>query len=297
MRPVVQQFMARGIVPDAARAQFDAAIAAAMRLRNSAAAEVLLIALVYGVGQYFWRTQIAIDKTSWYGVGAEGKLQPSLAGWWLGCLSLPLFQFLLLRWYFRLFIWARFLWHVSRIRISLMPLHPDRCGGLGFLGGISTAFAPVLFAQGALLAGVIANRMRYEGEALPDFKLELGALVGVMVFAILGPMLVFVPALTAAKRLGLSEYGILAQRYAREFDVKWLRGGVRSGTPLVGSSDIQSLADLDNSFAVVRDMQPIPFNLRTIVQLAVITLLPVSPLLLTMIELEVLLARLLQVAF
>src|SRR6476660_5341771 len=50
MRPVVAQFLKRGLIPDAARAQFEAAISAAMRLRNSIAAEVLLIAVVYGIG-------------------------------------------------------------------------------------------------------------------------------------------------------------------------------------------------------------------------------------------------------
>ena len=88
----------------------------------------------------------------------------------MGCVSLPLFQFLLLRWYFRLFIWARFLWQVSRIELSLMPTHPDRCGGVGFLASVSNAFSPVLLAQGAVLAGMMANRIFYAGAKLPEFK-------------------------------------------------------------------------------------------------------------------------------
>ena len=298
MRPVVHQFVAGGLVPAASRARFDAAIGAAMRLRNSVAAEVLLIAFVYGVGvPFFWRTQVALDASSWYGVAVDGTLQPSLAGWWLGCVSLPVFQFLLLRWYFRLFIWARFLWQVSRIELSLMPTHPDRCGGLSFLSGVSQAFEPVLFAQGALLAGLMANRIFYTGATLPQFKLELIGLVSVMLFAILGPMLVFVPALAAAKRAGAREYGLLAQRYTREFDHKWLRGGATADEPLIGSPDLQSLADLGNCLAVVKEMLVIPFNIRTVVQLAVVTLLPVAPLLLTMIPMEELMDRLLKVAF
>ena len=187
---------------------------------------MLLIAFVYVVGVGFiWRTQVALDVASWYGASADGKLQPSLAGWWLGCVSLPLFQFLLLRWYFRLFIWARFLWQVSRIELMFVPTHPDRCGGVGFLGTVSHAFAPVLLAQGVVLAGMIANRIFFAGAKLPEFKVELIGLVAVMVFAILGPLLVFGPQLAAAKRAGLREYGTLAQRYAREFDHKWLRGG------------------------------------------------------------------------
>jgi len=298
MRPVVRQFLERGLIPDAARAQFDAAIASAMRLRNSITAEVLLIAFVYVVGVGFvWRTQLALDVASWYGVSAGGKWQPSLAGWWMGFVSLPLFQFVLLRWYFRLFIWARFLWQVSRIELSLMPAHPDRCGGLSFLTSVSQAFAPVLFAQGAALGGMIASRIFYAGATLLEFKVELIGTVAVMVFAILGPMLVFMPKLAAAKRAGLREFGTLAQSYVREFDHKWLRGGAPADEPLVGSADIQSLADLGNSFEVVKEMRLVPFTMRSVLQLAVLTLLPVGPLLLTVFSLEQVLDGLMKVLF
>ena len=298
MRPVVGQFVDRGLIPDAARPQFDAAIASAARLRNSVAAEVLLIAFVYIVGVgVIWRTQVALDVASWYGAPAEGRLQPSLAGWWLGFVSLPLFQFLLLRWYFRLFIWARFLWQVSRIDLRFVPTHPDRAGGLGFLGAVAYAFAPVLLAQGAMLAGMMASKIFYAGATLPEFKVELIGLVALMVFAILGPLLVFGPQLEAAKRAGLREYGTLAQRYVREFEGKWLRGGAPAGEPLIGSADIQSLADLGNSYEVVRGMRFVPFTGQVVLQLAVTTLLPVLPLMLTMISLEQLLERLLKVVF
>jgi hypothetical protein len=298
MRPVVALFLERGLIPEPAYAQFDQAVASLIRLRNSMAAELLLIAFVYVVGVGFiWRTQIALDLTSWYGVPMEGRLQPSAAGWWLGIVSLPLFQFMLLRWYFRLFLWARFLWQVSRIELRLMPTHPDRSGGLGFLGAVSYAFSPVLLAQGVMMAGNIANKIFFLGAALPEFKLDMIAMVTVMIFAILGPTLVFAPRLEAAKRAGLREYGTLAQTYVQAFDRKWLRGGAAADEPLVGSADIQSLADLGTAHGVVKEMRFVPFPLQTVLQLVVMTLLPVVPLLLTMISLEELLERLLKVVF
>jgi hypothetical protein len=297
MRPVVGQFLARGLIPDAARAKFDAAIASAMRLRNSVTAEVLLIAFVYVVGVGFvWRAQ-EIHVASWYAVAMDGTFQPTLAGWWKGCVSLPVFQFLLLRWYFRLFIWTRFLWQVSRIKLQFMPTHPDQCGGLGFLAMVLPALSPLLLAQGALLAGLMANRIFFAGAKLPQFKLELIGIVTVLVFVILGPLLLFSPQLEAARRAGLLEYGTLAERYTREFDKKWLRSGVPAEEPLLGSADIQSLADMGNSFAVVNEMRLVPFTIRTLLQLAVITLLPVVPLLLTVIPLEELIERLLKIVF
>ena len=298
MRPVIRQFVERGLIADAALAKLDVAVASALRLRNSVVAEVGLIAFVYGVGvMVIWRTHFAVDVASWYGATAQGRWRPSLAGWWFGCVSLPLFQFILLRWYFRLFVWARFLWHVSRIPLKLVPTHPDRCGGLGFLGSVSHAFAPWLVAQGALLAGTIANQIFFAGAKLPQFKLEIIAVVALMLFAVLGPLLVFIPVLGHAKRVGLREYGSLAQRYVHAFDQKWLRGGAPAEEALVGSGDIQSLADLGNSFEVLRGMRLVPFTKEAVFQLAVLTLVPLVPLMLTMISLEELVDRLLNIAF
>jgi hypothetical protein len=148
-----------------------------------------------------------------------------------------------------------------------------------------------------MLGGMMANKIFYAGATLPQFKVEIVGLVALLVFVILGPMLVFGPKLAAAKRAGLREYGTLAQRYVREFGGKWIRGGAPSDEPLVGTADIQSLADLGNSFDVVRGMRWVPFTGQTVLQLAVATLLPVLPLTLTMFSLQELLARLLKIVF
>jgi hypothetical protein len=147
------------------------------------------------------------------------------------------------------------------------------------------------------MAGMISSRIFYAGAKLPEFKLELIGLVAVVLSAILGPMLVFSLKLAAAKRAGLGDFGMLAQRYVREFDTKWMRGGAPADEPLIGSGDIQSLADLGNSFEVVKGMRFAPFTLQTVLHLAVVTLLPVAPLLLTMISLEELLVQMLKVVF
>jgi hypothetical protein len=111
------------------------------------------------------------------------------------------------------------------------------------------------------------------------------------------PLLVFAPQLAQAKRTGNREYGTLAQRYVREFDAKWLRGGAPADESLIGSADIQSLADLGNSFEVVRTMRLAPVTKEAILQLAAATLAPVVPLALTMMPLEELLKRLLGILF
>lgn len=296
--PALRQFNERGLVPNHARAKFDAAVASALRLRNSVAAEVLLIALVYGLGVLIiWRNYIALEANTWYATQRDGGTQLSVAGTFYGYVSLPIFQFILVRWYFRLFIWARLLFHISRIPLNIIPTHPDKTGGLSFLAGAAQALTPIALAHGAVVAGQLSGRILHLGAKLTEFKPEIALIVILMLLLMLGPLLVFAPQLAAAKRKGRREYDALAQRYVSEFDHKWLRGGASPDEPFVGSGDIQSLADLGNSLEVVRSMRIAPVTRQSVLELGIVTLLPFAPLLLTMIPLEELLAKLLGVLF
>ena len=298
MRFVVKQFLERNLIPGGALPRFDGAITSAFRLRNSVLAEVLLIAFVYVVGVLvIWRHYTTLATATWYAAPSGEGLKLSFGGVWYGYVSQPLFQFMLMRWYFRIFIWTRFLWQVSRIDLSLVPTHPDRVCGLGFLSNTVYAFTPLAVAHGGLLAGFIANRIFYLGAALPQFKIEIAVLVVFLLCIVVGPLLLFAPQLAEAKRKGNREYGTLAERYVREFDVKWLRGGAPADEPLVGSGDIQSLADLNNSFEVVRTMRVVPVTKEAVFQLVAATLVPVVPLALTMMPLEELLKKLVGILF
>ena len=73
-----------------------------VRLRNSVLAEVLLFAFVYVVGiLVVWRQYMALDTATWFATPSAEGSRLSLAGMWFGYVSLPIFQFLLCRWYFR----------------------------------------------------------------------------------------------------------------------------------------------------------------------------------------------------
>ena len=298
MRAVARTFRDRCLVPEGAAARFDAAVASAYRLRNSVLAEVLLIAFVYIVGiTIVWRHYGTLDAATWYATPTVDGSKLTLAGVWYGYVSLPVFQFLLCRWYFRVFIWGRLLWQVSRIELNLLPTHPDRVGGLGFLANTVYAFIPVLTAHGALLAGQLANQILHLGASLTQFRLEILLLVIFLVFLVVGPLLVFAPQLARAKRTGLREYGTLAQGYVREFDAKWVHGKRPDEEPILGSGDIQSLADLGNAFAVVQGMRIVPVTTEALFQLAVATVAPIVPLVLTLMPLEDLLKKLLGILF
>jgi hypothetical protein len=290
--PVVMQFIERGIITPANRAGFDTCIQSALRLRNSLLIELILVVLVLTLGHMFFFQQITLNTSIWYATGVTPELQLSPAGVWLAYISLPVYQFIFLRWLFRIGVWTRFLWSVSRLELYLVSTHPDKVGGLGFLSQSAVAFVPLLLSQGALLSAMIAERILYQGAELMAFKQEIAVFIVFLLLLVLGPLSVFAPKLANAKREGLLSYGALASRYVREFDNKWLRGGADSDESFIGSGDIQSLADLNNSFEVVNSMQLFPFGKQTVLQLAVVALLPLLPLLLTIISLEDLMKRL-----
>ncbi len=296
LRLVVRAFVERRIVRIEDLDRFRNAISSAVRLRNSIPLEIGLIAVVYTVGLWLWQDRVALVNTTWYAMpGGHWNLTP--AGLWYVFVSIPIFQFILLRWYMRLVIWFRFLWHVSNMHLHLIAAHPDRCAGLAFLGRSSYAFAPILFAQGALLAGLLASRVLYRGESVLSFKFEIIGFVLFFVIAIVAPLLMFTPRMAEARRKGLHEYGRLSQQYVEAFEQKWIVGDRPASEQLIGTGDIQSLADLSNSYVVVRGMRVVPFGVDDIVRLIVATAAPLAPLLLTVFSPEELLMRVMKVVF
>jgi hypothetical protein len=292
MRAITAQFEERHLITDAVRPAFNAVVSSAIRLRNLVTVEIALLLLVIFAGRYVWRESLALHSNTWYATVTSSGQSPTRAGLWYAFVSLPLFQFILLRWYYRLFIWCRFLFQVSRLDLNLLPLHPDRCCGIGFLASVVTAFAPLLMAHSGVVAGFIANRILHEGAALPDYKFELLAMAVFLLLVVLGPLCVFIPKLNHARLTGLRTYGRLASDYVVDFAGKWACSGMSGGEPLLGSADIQSLADLGNSFAVVSEIKLVPFRKGTIVRFLVAIALPLAPLALTMFSPEELLQRL-----
>jgi hypothetical protein len=296
LTPIVRRFVDLRIILPADLPRFNRAIESALRLRNSVPLEFLLLACVYTFGLWLWSDRVVIGTATWY-EHAVGRWDLTPAGFWYVFVSIPIAQFILLRWYMRFFIWYRFLWQVSRMNLNLIASHPDRCGGMGFLGKTSWAFGPILFAQGAMLAGVVASRVLYNGESLLSFKLQIGGFIAFFLVVILGPLLMFTPKMAAARRKGLGEFALLAQRYVEGFQQKWIAGQHAPNEELLGTGDIQSLADLGNSFGLARDMRVVPFGLDDITRLAAVTAAPFVPLMLTIWSPEELITRIIHVVF
>lgn len=296
MRTVVRQFISRKLVSKDDLEKFHACIRSALKLRNSLFAEAALLVFVYIVGvQFVWRPIAILNTSAWYTSSSGEGNQLTMAGFWFGYISNPLFQFLLLRWYYRIFIWTRFLWQVSRIKLKLNPLHPDKLGGLGFLSEIDAAFLPLAMLHGAALSALIADRIMHANASLLDFKVEIVFIVLLVLIVFLLPLLFFSGQLAHSKRSGIIHYGALGSEYVAEFEKKWLNETKPTNEAFIGSADIQSLADLSNSYNVVHEMQISPVTKESVLTLIIVTLIPVLPLALTLMPLEELAKKLFEI--
>jgi hypothetical protein len=211
--------------------------------------------------------------------------------------AIPFFQFLMGRWLWRFLIWCHFLRQLAKIDLRLVPTHPDLAAGLGFLSPAQAKYGIVVFALSSVIAARIGEEIVYGGASLLDYKFIIGGYVVMMLVILLAPLLVFTPKLLLVKRRGLLEYSALANEYTRAFDEKWIRRQGSEGELLLGSADVQSLADLGNSFGFVRSMRAFPVDLNGVIPLIVATAVPMLPLVLTIYPFDELVLKILGFLF
>jgi hypothetical protein len=290
LRHFVRDLVDTRLVPEDEVPALERAIRLAHRLRDSATAELVIVILAVAFVQLGIRPfDLPDDLRSWRVAGAGEGARLTLAGWWYGLVALPIYQFVIGRWGWRLLVWWVFLWRLARLRLQLVPTHPDLAGGLGYLPVATSHFDLLCFAFSAVAAGAYAEQMMYGGATLKAFTLPVLALVLLNLALFLGPLFFFGPQLLAVKRRGLREYGRVATAYVRGFDAKWLRGGAPPGESLLGSGDIQSLNDLAGSFDIIRRMRLVPFGPGLVLILVAATLAPMASLLFLAFPLEELL--------
>jgi hypothetical protein len=204
----------------------------------------------------------------------------TLAGRWYWIVCLPFFRFLILRWIWRLGLWSYFLWRVARLELHLVPTHPDGAAGLGYLEIVHTHFVPLVLGLSAVQAASFAEEISSGRVTFEAIYPALALVLIVDAALLLGPLFIFAPKLWACRVKGLSDYMEFAARYVNGFDRKWLGEDEPRGEPLLGTPDLQSLADLSNSVSVVRNMRWVPVSPRMLTDLAIAALVPMLPLLL-----------------
>lgn len=294
LNAAVKHFRTSGLLEGKAEADFESAIGRLEHSRDSLLPELILLLGAFAFAWISSRAILGSPVPTWRAITPGLESSTTLAGRWLDLVSLPIFNFLVFRWLWRILLWSVFLIRVSKIDLKLVPTHPDGAAGLGFLGGAHTAFGAFLVPLAATAAARGVQWVQYGGGTLESLRNALIAFLVVGLAITLGPLLVFAPRLMVVKRRGLLDYGKLASDYTRRFDKKWVHAGTAGEEPLLGTADIQSLADLGNSFAIIKGMRVMPPNIRHAETLVMAAALPMIPLLAFIMPVEKILKQLLQ---
>lgn len=273
-----------GIVPEREQARFRAAQGQAVKLRDSLFGEATIVILAFAISLV---SRLALGfnagDSSWE--FAASKTTP--AGWWYMIVSLPVLYFFLVRWVWVFLVWAWFLFRISRLELDLTATHPDRTGGLGFIGWGLASFATVLMAVSAVMSAAFADEILNRGASFDDLKYHVVVFIVTSLVILHLPLLAFAAKLSRCRFSGLLEFGALAWRHDRAFDEKWIEGRAdEKGEVLLGSADVQSLADIATCYEHVERMWPIPFDVKAFAILVLSALLPMIPLVGTKIPLD-----------
>lgn len=289
---IIGLFLKRGIVPPEEVPAFKKIVTSAKRVRDSIVIEVLLLVFVYSVGHRYFVVSHEALKSTWYAPDGQNL---TLAGYWYEYFCVPLYQFILCRWIVRLFIWSRLLFSISRLKLRLVAIHPDRMAGLGFLRETPVAFSSLLMSVGAIISALIANRIFFTGATLPEFKEHVfGAVMCCITFVLL-PLCVFAPNLLAIRQRGLFEYEMLATLYVANVHEKWIAATNRNEGVMPPLPDFSSVLPFSGGLEIIKSISPFPFDRRAVIQCAWWVLLPIFPLVLTVIPFDSILDRLIKI--
>lgn len=283
------QFLRVGLIPREFVPRFQAAQAWAVAWRESTVVLGLTVVLSIGLAIY---TRVVLGfsagSSSWERV--NNVITP--AGWWYMLVSLPVLYFMLLRWLWIFFLWGAFLFGVSRIPLNLTATHPDRSGGIGFLGWGLASFSAVLMAVSAVMSAALAEEILHRGESIDSLKYH------VIVFAISSmvilhaPLVAFSGQLARCRSQGLLEFGKLIWEHDRDFEEKWIEN--KPQEKLLGNADIQTLASAATAYEHVDRMWFLPLDVKSCVTLFLAILIPMIPLLGTAIPLNEIFMKLME---
>jgi len=293
-RHFVPYFVSSGIIQDDMKSQFVHILRSAERLRDGWYAWVSMLGIMLLMMLIGDKEAVHLHELIWADEGGPKNLHVGFGGWWYLFVMRPVFIWLLLAWVWRLVVLIVLLWWISRLSLHLVPTHPDRAGGLGFLEDIPLMFAPVIFASSAVLASRWGHDVYYHDVDVYSFAIPLGVYVVAMVMLFLGPLVVFMPILHRFKRRSLLEYGALVGQHGRLVRRRWIFQEPIPDAPLLQAAELGPVIDTVAMYEVIAQIRPAPIGKAALLAVVLPAVLPMLPVMAIQIPLKDVLLKLLK---
>jgi hypothetical protein len=268
---LIPQFVRAGIVAD--DEAFHAVLERARRARSRTLPWVIIAGLV--IGWVVLAPSLLQQHDLLWAVDDPATHHIGFGGWWYLYVARPVYVALVLAWLWRLFLLTRFMFYMSRLPLSLVPTHPDRLGGLGFLQAVPGAFALVILALSSVLSAGWAHDVKYHEMSLEALRLPAAGFLVLLLLLFFAPLLVFLPALVQARRAGKLEYAALVALHGRAVRERWINGRpVVDAKALLEAPEIGPVADTISMYDAVARMRPVPVGRVSLMSVLVPAIIP-----------------------
>lgn len=288
---ILPHFVRSGLIQDSQIPAFRDALAAAARVRDATLPWVAMLGAVLALNVVAELTHRSHEVT-WGVEQAGGGEGLGFGALWFQYVSRAIHMALLVAWFWRIvLVWSLFR-RIAKLELSLVPTHPDRAGGLGFLEQVPNMFAPVVLAIGSVLAARWGHDIVYHGVHVKDLRLQMGAFVILALVLFLSPLLAFAPLMAATKRRALLEYSSLVGHHGRLVRDRWIGGQAVADDALLDAPEIGPVADTGPIYDSVASMQILLIGKATVVPLLAAAVVPLVPVLAIEIPITTILAAL-----
>jgi hypothetical protein len=263
-----------GVVRAEGMGDFRAVLAGVAKLRDSTVPWIVIVGIVIA----FATTSEVVHHAHEIIWAAEASAPGSagFGGLWYLYVGRSIFLVLALGWLWRLVLLTVLFWRIARLDLSLVPTHPDRAGGIGFLQWLPAAFAPVVLAISIVVASRLAHDAVYHELALRSMRVHMIVFVVVSVVLFLLPLLAFAGPLKRVKRKALLDSGALVGHHDRLVRERWIEGRQLHDAAVLDAPELGPVADTAALFASVQAMRTVPLGMASIVPLAAAASLPMA---------------------
>lgn len=294
----LQSIGSSGILGDNNKEKYKAATEQLARRKDSFLADIVILVLVILIVLSFLANledlDVSTDFSNWTTVHSDAGPRLTYAGWWFLLISSPMLQIILFRWFWRFYLWAEFLFRISRIKLKLQPTHPDLAGGLGIIKNGEGAFILIFLAFGVMFSVSLAEEILYTDFTLAKARPFVLIYIISSIIIMTLPLTFFTKQLMMTKRWGRVVYGGLGYKLSSAFDKKWGDPADQTtGNELIKTADSSAVCDYADIYEVVRGMRYLPISLKDYAAQAIVLLIPFLPLVLTEISASEVFSRLL----
>jgi len=274
LREFLKRFRESGLLGPDQRKQGAALVARSLRFRNSAIAESVCLVAAFTVSVLSLFSASADNETAALLLNSKTDSSLTPTGWWIMIISNPIFLFLTLRWLWRITIWSIFLHWISRLELRLVVTHPDKSGGIAFIGKYPNAFSPFVFAFSSVIAAIVFRLIDAEGMSVETYGFLMSAWLAIVLVVFLAPLTSFVVPLGRLRETALREADMIDTRTRRENEREVL------GKNLMGPPDepLESEDEAPGDTAAIRKsadaLRLRPFSREAVIPLSAAALIP-----------------------